>query len=147
MGYVKKGFVIVLILQGFMFIGCGESSNKVETPDETEVLDATDTIENSTKDFFVAKDNTVHDINSTFGTFEVVVYTDKALANTPSNSTKAIYGKINGQPTNALLTINANYKAGTAFIVKVFKNSKLVGESKKAVLSGSTLEFSDITTK
>jgi hypothetical protein len=141
---VKKSFMILLILQGLMFVGCEESSTKVEANGETEVLGTT---ENSTKDFFVAKDNTLHDVNSTFGIFDVVVYADKVLDNTPSNATKAIYGKINGQPTNALLSINSNYKDGTAFIVKVFENSKLVGESKKSILSAGTLEFSDITTK
>jgi hypothetical protein len=141
---------MVLIFHGVMFVGCGEvveSSSKEKAPSEAEVLGTTDTIKNSTKDFFVVKDNTLHDVNSTFGTFEVVVYADKKLADTPSNATKAVYGKINGLPTNALLSVNSNYVDGTAFIVKVFKNSKLVGESEKSILSGSTLEFSDITTK
>jgi hypothetical protein len=130
-----------------MFVGCGESSTKVENIIESEVLDSGDNVENSTKDFFIAKDNTLHDVNHTFGTFEVVVYTDKELDNIPSNSTKAIYGKVNTLPTNALLSVNSNYKEGTAFIVKVFENSKLVGESKKSILSAGTLEFSNITTK
>jgi hypothetical protein len=147
---LKKSFIMVLMLQGLMFVGCGEveSSSKEKAPSETEVLDTTDTIiNNSTKDFFLAKDNTLHDVNSSFGKFNVVVYADKKLDNTPSNATKAIYGKINGLPTNALLSINSQYKNGTSFIVKVFKNNKLVGESKKSILSGGTLEFSDITTK
>jgi hypothetical protein len=127
-----------------MFVGCEEASTKVEASGETEVLGTTS---NSTKDFFVAKDNTLHDVNHTFGTFDVVVYADKALDNTPSNATKAIYGNINNLPTNALLSVNSNYKEGTAFIVKVFENSKLVGESKKSILSAGTLEFSDIRTK
>ena len=97
--------------------------------------------------YFVAKDNTLHDINATFVTFNVVVYADKEFGDTPSNSTKAIYGKINGTSTNALLTVNSNYVNGTAFIVKVFKDKKLVGESEKAILSGGTLEFSDIATE
>jgi len=149
MNKIKKSLRMVLMVQVLMFIGCdgGESnlSNKDKTPTETEVLDATDT--NNTKGFLVAKDNSIHDINNTFGIFTVVVYADKNIDNRPSHQTKAIYGKINGQPTNALLTINSNYKDGTAFIVKVFKNNKLVGESEKSILSGGMLEFSDITTK
>jgi len=150
---IKKSLLVVLMVQTLIFVGCGggesNPSTKARTPAETEVLDTTDTIipSNTTKGFLVAKDNSVHDVNSTFGTFNVVVYTDKELDNTPSNVTKAIYGKINGLPTNALLSVNSKYEDGTAFIVKVFKNNKLLGESKKAILSGGTLEFSDITTK
>ena len=102
---------------------------------------------NSTANYFIAKDNSFHDVNATFGIFNVVVYTDKKLDDIPSNTTKAIYGTIDGVPTNALLSVNSNYIDGTAFIVKVFKDANLVGESEKSILSGITLEFSDITTK
>jgi hypothetical protein len=103
-------------------------------------------IPDTTKNYHIAKDNTLHDENVIFGTFTVVVYTD-ALVDTSSQSTKAIYGNINGSATNALLSVNANYLDGTAFIIKVFQSNQLVGESTKAILFGGTLEFSDITTK
>jgi hypothetical protein len=121
---------------GIFFVACGGGGGSSDTP-QAEV----------TANYFVAKDNGLYDINATFGTFTVVVYVDKVLGDIPSNSTKAIYGNINASPTNALLSVNSNYIDGTAFIVKVFKENKLVGESSKAILSGGTLEFSDITTK
>jgi len=43
-----------------------------------------------------------------------------------------------------LLTINSNYSDGDVFKVKVYENDTLVGESEKKVLTGDTLEFSNI---
>ena len=100
----------------------------------------------NTTEYHIAKDNTLHDENVTFEEFVIVVYTD-SLVESRSQSTKAIYGNINGSATNALISVNSNYGDGTTFVVKVFKNGQLVGESQKALLSGGNLEFSNITTK
>ena len=94
----------------------------------------------------IAQNNSLHDVNVTFEAFTVVVYTD-TLIETTSNSTKAIFGNINGNPTNALIQVNSNYPNGTAFIVKVFSNGTLVGASQKLILSDASLEFNDISTE
>jgi hypothetical protein len=93
----------------------------------------------------IAKNNSLHDVNVTFDSFTVVVYTD-TLVETTSNSTKAIYGNIDGNPTDALLQVNSNYPNGTAFIVKVFSDGTLVGASQKLILSDASLEFNNIST-
>ena len=93
----------------------------------------------------IAQNNSLHDVNVTFESFRLVVYTD-TLVETTSNSTKAIYGNIDGNPTNALIQVNSNYPNGTAFIVKVFSNETLVGTSQKLILSDASLEFDDIST-
>jgi hypothetical protein len=94
----------------------------------------------------IAKNNSLHNINVTFESFTIVVYTD-ALVETTSNSTKAIYGKINGNPTNALIQVNSNYPDGTAFMVKVFSDGTLVGKSQKLILSAASLNFNNISTE
>jgi len=137
-----KKLNVVLVLVGLLFVGCGGG---VDSTPKKEVLAITDIVD-TTKNYHIAQDNSIHDVNVTFGKFTVVVYTD-ALVETKSQWSKAIYGKIDGSATNALLTVNANYEDDTAFIIKVFKENKLVGESNKAIITGGTLEFSDITTK
>jgi len=89
-------------------------------------------------------DNSVHEVSGEFDSYKVVVYTNGEVDSNPSQSTKAIYGKINGKNTASLLTINSNYHDGDLFKVKVYKDNKLVGESDEKVLSGDTLEFSNI---
>ena len=119
----------------------GNNANQI-----VRTINVIDNSSNSTANYYIAKDNTLHDENLTFEEFVIVVYTD-TLVNSKSQSTKAIYGKINGSSTNALISVNSNYLDGTKFIIKVFKDNKLVGESPKVILSGGNLEFSNITTK
>ena len=101
----------------------------------------------TTANYNIAIDNSVREVKAEFEGFTVIVYTDRALEESPSNSTKAVYGNINGNNTASLLKINDNYSDGDAFIVKVYEDDVLVGESTKALLSGDVLNFSDITTK
>ena len=144
-----KSLHIVLIGIGLLLMGCGGGSegSTAKTP-ETDVKtpETERTVVDTTKNYHIAQDNTVHDLNMTFKTHRVVVYTDASIDRT-SQSSKAIYGKINGLSTDALMSVNSNYVDGTAFIVKVFLGSTLVGESDKGILKGSTLKFSDISTK
>jgi len=95
----------------------------------------------------LAIDNRAEEIAKSFEEHRVEVYTNKLLSKEPSNSTKAIYGNINGKNTLSLLKISSNYVDGDKFIVRVYDNDKLVGESSVMVLNGSSLKFNDITTK
>lgn len=91
--------------------------------------------------------NRAEDIVTVFEEHRVEVYTNKLLSKEPSNSTKAIYGNINGKSTLSLLKISSNYVDGDKFIVRVYDDDTLVGESSVMVLSGSSLNFNDISTK
>jgi len=134
----KTKFSLILITA--LFVGCGGNSNKADNQNIHQLGDNTDS-------FQIAKDNSVHDVTGEFKGYKVVVYTDATIDDNPSQSTKSIYGKINGESTTSLLTINSNYHDGDSFKVKVYKDSKLIGESSEEVLSGETLEFSDIEIK
>lgn len=127
----KLGLVVLVSL----FVGCGDASSIVAEKNENQATQ---------KSFKIAMDNSIHEVNGVFDNYKVVVYTDGDIEDKPTQTTKAIYGKINGKNTASLLTINANYSDGDVFKVKVYKNDKLVGESDEEVLSGNTLEFSNI---
>ena len=121
-----------LIMATALLVGCGGASNSANKEDDR------------TESFKIAKDNSVHNATGEFKGYKIVVYTDATIEDRPSPSTKAVYGKINGESTTSLLTINSNYSNGDSFKVKVYKEDELVGESSEEVLSGETLEFSDI---
>jgi len=122
------------------FIGCGGgSSETTETQTSVTKIAGVSTTANK-----IAIDNSVKEVSNKFGKYKVVVYTNRVLEEKPSQSTKAIYGKINGQSTTSLLTINDNYKDGDIFVVKVFEGENLVGESDEVVLEGDVLKFNDI---
>ena len=124
-----------LVVLASLFVGCGDISTVVAEKDNQQSVD---------KSFKIAMDNSVHKVSGEFDNYKVVVYTDGEVEDKPSQSTKAIYGKINGKNTASLLTINSNYNDGDKFKVKVYEGDKLVGESDEKVLSGSTLEFGNI---
>ena len=117
-----------------LLVGCGGASNSA---DNTQ-------LNNRTESFKIAKDNSVHNVTGEFKGYKIVVYTDTTIEDRPSPSTKAVYGKINGESTASLLTINSNYSNGDNFKVKVYKNGELVGESSQEVLLGESVEFRDI---
>jgi len=127
--------MLSLVVLASLFIGCGDASTPVAQKDENQVTQ---------KSFKIAVDNSVHEVRGEFNNYKVVVYTDGNIGDKPSQSTKAIYGKINGKNTASLLTINGNYHDGDVFKVKVYQNEKLVGESDEKVLIGNTLEFNNI---
>jgi len=131
---MKKN-IFALLMFNFIFIGCGGSENISSLANVN--FDGNDI-------FNVAKNNTLTDVNSTFNGYHVVVYSNKKLENTPSNSTKAIYGKINGQNTASLLKLNDQYGNGDIFVVKVFLEDRLVGESERLLLTGDILNFDEI---
>jgi hypothetical protein len=99
------------------------------------------------------KVNAVDHLNSVvqkdFNGYKIVLFTNKKLDESKelSKETKAVYGTINNKPTNALIKINANYDNAT-FIIKVYKNSQLVGQSKKFKLTPNKefVNFGKITT-
>jgi hypothetical protein len=128
-----------LVVLAGLFIGCGDASSIVAEKDENQIANQV-----AKKSFKVAMDNSVHEVSGAFNNYKVVVYTDGEISDKPSQDTKAIYGKINGKSTASLLTINGNYSDGDVFKVKVYQNNKLVGESDEKVLTGNTLEFSNI---
>jgi len=133
----KLGLIIVTAL----LVGCGGSSKSANTQDDTQRRTSLD---ERTESFNIAKDNTVHNVIGEFKDYKIVVYTDATIEDKPSPSTKSVYGKINGESTASLLTINSNYSDGDSFKVKVYKDGELVGESSEEVLSGETVRFSDI---
>lgn len=125
-----------LILVSLMFLGCGGQDSETKT----------DLVEKD--NYSIAVDNAVRQVSQEFDGYKVVVYTDKTLGDNPAQSTKAIYGNINGKSTTSLLTVSDHYEDGDSFIVKVNdKDGTLVGQSQKAVLEGDFLEFSDIQTE
>ena len=130
---MKKNRVLSLLFCGVLLTACG--GNSTETTSKTE-----------TKKYSVAKDNIVNDVIGNFEGKKVVVYTKNQIVEEPSQTSKAIYGNINGKTTGSLLSINDNYTDGDVFIVKVFEGKKLVGQSDEAVLDGDILEFNDIDT-
>jgi len=94
-------------------------------------------------------DNNISDINFSAGadSFKLGVYTNDNSVSTVSNSTVAIYGNINGTPTNAKLKLNSHYKSGDKFQVKVFDvNGALLGSSSVKIYDGiNSIDFGDIT--
>ena len=123
--------ISIAVLAAFVLIGCGgggsgESASNVKG-NVTELVD---------KPFGkLASNNLNRPIEQDFNGYKIRVYIDKKLSDKEelSKETKALYGYINGQNTKALLKINKNYK-NTLLQVKVYKNSKLVGESKKIAI-------------
>jgi antitoxin component YwqK of YwqJK toxin-antitoxin module len=130
-----------LIILTALLVGCGGSSSSVDKQDDTQRRASLD---DRTESFKIAKDNSVHNVTGEFKSYKIVVYTDATIDDKPSQSTKSIYGKINGESTASLLTINSNYSDGDSFKIKVYKDGELVGESSEEVLLGETIEFSDI---
>ncbi len=98
------------------------------------------------ENYTLAIDNVEHKVVALFENLKIEVYTNKVLEGT-STGTKAIYGNINGKNTASLLKINDNYADGDIFMLKVYEGDILVGESNEITLSGSSLQFNDITTR
>jgi hypothetical protein len=160
---VKKVILFVFLLL-FTACGGGESvvtniaddnstlidENANESTDSSDVTstESTDFVVSSDgedKLYVVAKDNSYHDVNRTFKEYDVVVYSNRVLDEQVSNSTKAIYGKINAESTTSLLAVNSNYSDGDEFIVRVYLNGNKVGESQAFILNGTVLDFGSIT--
>lgn len=93
----------------------------------------------------VAKDNALGDLTKLFNGFEVQVTTTASVSAT-SSGTIAIYGSINGDNTASLLKLNDGYTVGSNFVVKVYKDSKLVGISSELESSSNVINFGSITT-
>ena len=85
-----------------LLVGCGDTSNSADKEDNTQ---RRANVEDRTESFKIAKDNSVHNATGEFKGYKIVVYTDATIEDKPSPSTKAIYGKINGESTTSLLSI------------------------------------------
>jgi len=96
--------------------------------------------------FVTAKDNALNELSKLFNGFQVKV-TTSATVDATSSGTLAIYGLIDGENTGALMKLNTNYPSGTTFVVKVYKDGKLVGISDEKSSSGSAINFGSITTQ
>ena len=96
--------------------------------------------------FVTAKDNALNELSKPFNGFQVKV-TTSATVDATSSGTLAIYGLIDGENTGALMKLNTNYPSGTTFVVKVYKDGKLVGISDEKSSSGSAINFGSITTQ
>jgi hypothetical protein len=91
------------------------------------------------KDYQIAKDNSVRDVIKTFQGYTIKVLTDYALGDMPSNDTIAVYGKINGENTAALLKINSNYPNGTKIVVRAYNaDGTVAGTSEVASTNGTS---------
>jgi hypothetical protein len=140
---LSKNLILICSL-GLVLSGCGGggSNNSNENLATTQI-----------KEDKTLKLKAVNHLNrvaqENFNGFKVMLFTNKELNQEQklSKDTKAIYGLIDNKPTNALLKVNANYNNAT-FIVKVYKNSKLVGQSKKFKLEANKeyANFGKITT-
>lgn len=98
-------------------------------------------------DYVTAKDNTINDVEKTFGEYTIKVLTDREIADNPSPSTIAVYGLINGENTGALLKINSYYPTGTKIVVQAYNaDGTLAGSSAQTVTNGtSAVNFGSFT--
>ncbi|MCH9740587.1 MAG: hypothetical protein K0U38_07075 [Epsilonproteobacteria bacterium] len=124
-----------------------QSPITTETPIEETSTQSSYT---NTTNYHIALDNYANEVKATFEGFQIVVYSDKNLltdtTEEKSFSTKALFGKINGQNTTSLLKLNDNYTSSDKLIVKVHRGETLVGESSKITyIDDTVLQFSDIT--
>jgi len=124
---VKSYIKLCTLSCTLLLTACGTTSSETDTETST---------------YSIAKDNAVHDVKINLDGYRVEVHTDKVLKNEPSNMTKIVYGKVNGQALN--LSINNNYEDGDVFVVKVFRGNELVEQSDEIVLDGDVLEFFDV---
>jgi signal peptidase I len=94
--------------------------------------------------FTVAKDNGLRELSKEFNNLRVTITTNGSVDAT-SNGSNAIYGIVDTIPTNALFKLNANYPLETDFVVKVYKDGKLVGISDEVTFNTATIvDFSSI---
>jgi hypothetical protein len=140
-----KNFLMGFPLVAIMLIGCGGDNGNIskKTIEKEPIISSTKTTSMNN----IAKDNILKDVDKSFRGYQIKVYTDKSLGdNAVSYDTFALYGKINGENTAALLKLNSNYPQGTKIVVKVYDNNreKLIGESKVVVYHGDIVNFGDI---
>ena len=105
-----------------------------------------DDVADTHSSFAMAKDNALNELSKPFNGFQVKV-TTSATIDATSSSTTAIYGSIDGENTGALLKLNFGYPSGTVFVVKIYKDGKLVGISTEKTSGGSAINFGSITTE
>lgn len=111
----------------------------------SEEVTCTEEVPDTYASFTTAKDNLLTDVSKIFNGLEVRVTTNTVVS-VISSGTSAIYGLIDGENTGALLKLNTNYPSDTIFVVKVYKDEKLVGMSDEKLGGTSYLDFSSITT-
>jgi hypothetical protein len=126
---------LILLISSIFLNGCQEDSKSWQesSPNVMRVLD-----------------NTASPVVKSFETYEVVVVGDTNLseAQSTSQSSKALYGTIDGKSTDALLKLNSNYSSDTQVVVEVYSSCKLVGSSEKIKIGNqSAIDFGNIETK
>jgi len=95
----------------------------------------------------VSVDNTGEKIQKAFNEYNIQVLSDKTLEEDTetSHETVAVYGKINGESTKALLKINDNYRDSN-ITIEVYKNGSLVARKANLLLTNQVaLDFGEIT--
>jgi hypothetical protein len=131
-----KFFTLFVVLASSIFLnGCQEDSKSWQE---------------SSSNVMRVLDNTASPVVKSFETYEVVVVGDTNLseAQSTSQSSKALYGTIDGKSTDALLKLNSNYSSDTQVVVKVYSSGKLVGSSEKIKIGNqSAIDFGTINTK
>lgn len=138
-----KNYIMLCIILLFI-TGCNSS----ETQDSQNSVNNQTTTINEIKDLKNTINNLGNSIEKEFESFTIKIQSNLELAQADeiSNDTKAVYGLINGKNTKALLKINGNYNEGY-FVVKVYSQKTLVGQSQKIILdSSSSFDFGSIST-
>jgi len=132
-----KFYVFLILLISSMFLnGCQEDSKSWQ--------------DNTSSNIIKALDNMGNEIIKSFENYEVIVLTNTKLteAQSTSQSSKALYGTIDGKSTEALLKLNSNYSGDAQVAVEVYANGKLVGSSDKITIGNqSAIDFGTINTK
>ncbi len=117
----------------------GSTQMELSGGDSDVVTIVTDTHPNYT----VAKTNGLIDVSTGFNGLTVTVTTNNSITEV-SSSTIAIYGKVSGKSTEALLKLNSNYPEDSRFVVKAYRDNKLVAISEEFGLIGESVHFNDI---
>jgi len=133
---VKVSTFFILLISSIFLNGCDETTQSLQ--------------ELSSSMLYKAVDNTGAEVIKPFETYEIVVLSDTKLNDDKltSQSSKALYGTINGKLTEALLKLNSNYSGEMQIGVEVYENSKLIG-STQAIKIGTqnAIDFGSIITK
>ena len=145
--------LLVVTLFTFFIVGCGGggSSGGSKTDSGSESSNGInsvviDDVNNNIQEKVV--DNLGVVIQKEFESYDIVVLCDKKLSESEeiSQGTKALYGKINNKPTNALIKMNSHYK-NMNIVVEVYQETKLVGSKHLSMKEESSVNFGSIIIK
>jgi len=140
-------FLAIVVIASFI-VGCGGGSSDNSTSDSPSSTASNSRDEESNNIQEKVVDNLGVVIQKEFESYKIVVLCNKKLSEAEeiSQGTKALYGKINNKPTNALLKMNSHYK-NMNIVVKVYQKSNLVGVKQLSMRDESSVDFGNIIIK